>query len=163
PALAAYALGLPAFVAIKVLQPGFFAREDTRTPMRYGAISMVVNVVAAFALFYLFGAVGIAAATSLAAWVNTAMLANTLARPANPPARRGDLVAEAPLKRRLPLLALASVLMGVGLFFAAIFLRPWLHDPNIIVEVVGLAILVGIGMLLFTVFCQVTGAVDLRR
>ena len=46
PALAAYAVGLPAFVAIKVLQPGFFAREDTRTPMWYGVVSMVVNVVA---------------------------------------------------------------------------------------------------------------------
>ena len=50
PALAAYAVGLPAFVAIKVLQPAFFAREDTSAPMWYGGISMVVNVVAAFVL-----------------------------------------------------------------------------------------------------------------
>ena len=49
PALAAYAAGLPAFVAIKVLQPGYFAREDTSTPMWYGGISMVVNVAGAFA------------------------------------------------------------------------------------------------------------------
>ncbi|MEO8667861.1 MAG: murein biosynthesis integral membrane protein MurJ [Bauldia sp.] len=156
PALAAYALGLPAFVAIKVLQPAFFAREDTRTPMRYGAVSMVVNVVAAFGLFFLFGHVGIAAATSLAAWVNTVMLASALVR-------RGDLVADAPLRRRLPLLALASVLMGVGLFFAAIFLRPWIGDPDLIVEVVGLCILVAIGLVLFVAFCQITGAVDFRR
>jgi putative peptidoglycan lipid II flippase len=156
PALAAYAFGLPAFVAIKVLQPAFFAREDTKTPMRYGAVSMVVNVVAAFALFFLFGHVGIAAATSIAAWVNTWMLAGALIR-------RGDLVADAPLKRRLPLLALASVLMGVGLFFAAIFLRPWTGDHNIVVAVVGLGILVGFGFLLFVIVCQVTGAVDFRR
>ena len=75
PALAAYAAGLPAFVAIKVFQPGYFAREDTATPMWYGGISMVVNVVAAFVLFYFFAQVGIAAATSLAAWVNTGLLA----------------------------------------------------------------------------------------
>ena len=90
PALAAYAAGLPAFVAIKVLQPGFFAREDTRTPMWYGGISMVVNVVGAFALFHFFGHVGIAAATSLVAWVNTALLAVTLHR-------RGHLAADAAL------------------------------------------------------------------
>src|SRR5262245_47541218 len=67
PALAAYAAGLPAFVAIKVLQPAYFAREDTRTPMWYGGISMLVNVGGALLLFYVFGHVGIAAATSLSA------------------------------------------------------------------------------------------------
>jgi putative peptidoglycan lipid II flippase len=156
PALAAYAAGLPAFVAIKVLQPGYFAREDTRTPMIYGGISMVVNVVAAFGLFFLFGHVGIAAATSLAAWVNTIMLARTLAA-------RGDLVADAALKRRLPLLALASILMGVGLFFASIFLSPWLTDPRLVVQVAVVATLVAIGLVLFALFCQLTGAVDIRR
>lgn len=156
PALAAYAAGLPAFVAIKVLQPGFFAREDTRTPMIYGGISMVVNVVAAFGLFLLFGHVGIAAATSIAAWVNTGLLAVSLAR-------RGELVADAELKRRLPLLALASLLMGVGLFFAAIFLSPWIKDPRLVVEVAVIVALVAFGGALFALFCQLTGAIDLRR
>ena len=92
PALAAYAVGLPAFVAIKVLQPGFFAREDTRKPMIYGGVSMLVNVAAAFALFYFFGHVGIAAATSIAAWVNALLLLRTLVR-------RRHLVADAALRR----------------------------------------------------------------
>ena len=43
-ALAAFAVGLPAFVAIKVFSPGFFAREDTRTPMIYAGISVIVNI-----------------------------------------------------------------------------------------------------------------------
>ena len=102
PALAAYAAGLPAFVAIKVLQPGFFAREDTRTPMRYGFVSMVVNVVAAFVLFYLFGHVGIAAATSIAAWVNTAAPVHD-AEAARPSRHRPDAPAPAAApRRRLP-------------------------------------------------------------
>src|SRR5207248_887993 len=112
PALAAYAAGLPAFVAIKVLQPAYFAREDTRTPMWYGGISMVVNVAGAFLFFYFFGHVGIAAATSLSAWVNTALLAATLHR-------RGHIRSDAVLARRLPLLCLASLLMGGGLYFSA--------------------------------------------
>jgi putative peptidoglycan lipid II flippase len=155
PALAAYALGLPAFVAIKVLQPGYFAREDTRLPMIYGGVSMVVNVVAAFALFYAFGHVGIAAATSIAAWVNTVLLARTLYR-------RGHLVADASLRKRLPLLLIASILMGVGLYGSSLALGAWVEDPSVFVQASALAILIAIGAVLFAVFCQVTGAVDVR-
>ena len=101
PALAAYAVGLPAFVAIKVLQPAFFAREDTRTPMWTGGVSMVVNVVAAFVLFYLFGHVGIAAATSLAAWVNTAPARRDAPPPRPPQRRRRAAAAPAAARARL--------------------------------------------------------------
>jgi putative peptidoglycan lipid II flippase len=67
------------------------------------------------------------------------------------------------MKRRLPLLALASILMGVGLFFASIFLSPWLTDPRLVVQVVVIGALVAIGVVLFVIFCQLTGAVDFRR
>nr|HMN88145.1 lipid II flippase MurJ [Bauldia sp.] len=156
PALAAYALGLPAFVAIKVLQPGFFAREDTRTPMWYGAISMVVNVVAALGLFVPFGHVGIAAATSIAAWVNTGLLFATLYR-------RDHLVVDATLKRRLVLLLVASLLMGAGLWGADWLLQPMTAARDVMVQAAGLAILVAVGLLLFALFCQITGAFDFRR
>ncbi len=49
--LAALALGLPAFVIIKVLHPSFFAREDTKTPMMFAALAMVANVALSFTLF----------------------------------------------------------------------------------------------------------------
>jgi putative peptidoglycan lipid II flippase len=155
PALAAYAAGLPAFVAIKVLQPVYFAREDTRTPMVYGIVSLVVNALAAFGLFFFFGHVGIAAATSLAAWVTTIMLAVTLRR-------RGQLNPDPDLRRRLPLLALAAVLMGVGLYVAAWALAPFLADSRIVVGAAVIAALVLIGVVLFALFSQVTGAVDFR-
>jgi putative peptidoglycan lipid II flippase len=156
PALAAYAAGLPAFVAIKVLQPAYFAREDTRTPMWYGGISMLVNVAGAFLLFYLFGHVGIAAATSLSAWVNTVLLALTLHR-------RGHLSGDATLNRRLPLLGLASLLMGGGLYVSARVLGSYVVNRHLSVQVGVLAILVALGFLLFTLFSQLTGAMDVRR
>ena len=156
PALAAYAVGLPAFVAIKVFQPGYFAREDTKTPMWYGGVSMAVNVVAAFGLFYLFGHVGIAAATSLAAWVNTGLLVYTLHK-------RGHMPVDAVLRKRLPLLALAAVLMGVGLYVAAWLLAPYLADARLLVRVAIIGALVLIGLVLFLAFCQATGAVDFRE
>ena len=156
PALAAYAAGLPAFVAIKVLQPAYFAREDTRTPMWYGGVSMLVNVAGAFLLFYFFGHVGIATATALSAWVNTVLLAWTLHR-------RGHLSADAVLKRRLPLLGIASLLMGGGLYLTARVLESYVANPHLSVQVAVLAILVALGFLLFTLFSQLTGAMDLRR
>ncbi len=44
-ALSAFSLGLPAYVLIKVLTPGYYAREDTRTPVRYAMLSVGVNIV----------------------------------------------------------------------------------------------------------------------
>jgi putative peptidoglycan lipid II flippase len=155
PALAAYAVGLPAFVAIKVFQPAYFAREDTRTPMWYGGISMIVNVVGAFGLYFLFGHVGIAAATSLASWVNIGLLVYTLIR-------RDQMRPDAALQRRLPLLALASLLMGVGLYASAMLLSPYIADGRLVTRVGVIAALVAIGLLLFALFCQLTGAVDFR-
>ena len=70
PAVLAFASGLPAFALTKVFQPGFYAREDTKTPMRFALISVAVNVVGSLILSRFFGHVGIAMATSLAAWVN---------------------------------------------------------------------------------------------
>ncbi|MEM7506670.1 MAG: murein biosynthesis integral membrane protein MurJ [Pseudomonadota bacterium] len=73
-ALWIYALGLPAFVLQKVLQPAFFAREDTKTPLRYAIWSMLINVAAALALMPLVGWLGAAIGTTLAGWAMLAML-----------------------------------------------------------------------------------------
>lgn len=72
--LLAYASGLLNFMLIKVLAPGYYSRQDTRTPVKYGIIAMVTNMVfnAIFAYFY--GYVGLAIATALSAFVNMALL-----------------------------------------------------------------------------------------
>jgi len=79
-ALVAFAVGLPAFVLIRVLQPGFFARQDTRTPTVFAAISAAINIGLSLALFPTFQHVGIAAATSASAWANAVLLAAFLGR-----------------------------------------------------------------------------------
>lgn len=67
--------GVPAFVLIRILSPGFFARGDTRTPMTFALVSVAVNAVLAFALFYGgMGVSGVAAAVSGAAWTNALLL-----------------------------------------------------------------------------------------
>ena len=73
-ALVAYSLGLLPIVMVKVLAPGFYARKNTKTPVRIGIIAVVVNIVMCLILFYPLKHVGLAAATSIAALVNALML-----------------------------------------------------------------------------------------
>jgi putative peptidoglycan lipid II flippase len=76
----AYALGLLAFMLIKVLAPGFYAQKDTKTPVKIGIIAMVsnmaLNVAFVFPLmhFYNLGHVGLALATSCSAFINAGLL-----------------------------------------------------------------------------------------
>lgn len=108
--LAAYALGLPAFMLIKILAPAFFSRQDTKTPVRVGIQAMVWNMVFNLMLIVPFAHVGLAAATSMSAWFNAGMLALHLRRDGLLPAR----------ERVLPVTfktVLASVCMG-GLLWA---------------------------------------------
>ena len=73
-ALQAYALGVLTFMLIKVLAPGFFARQDLKTPVRIAMISMVVNMVLNLILIWPLQHVGLALATSLASMLNTGLL-----------------------------------------------------------------------------------------
>jgi len=155
-ALAAFSLGLPAFVLIKVFSPGFFAREDTKTPMWFAGAGMVVNVAGSLALFPPFGHVGIAVATSLAGWVNAILLGTTLWR-------RGYFVADRLLVKRLPLALVASIVMGVAIWIAARLVSGWLTDPALAIRAAALGLVVMVGIVVFFTLCHLTGVADLRR
>lgn len=73
-ALMAFALGLVGFIAVKVLAPGFFARQDTRTPTRIGVIALLANIALSVALVYPLAHTGLALAISIAAFVNAGLL-----------------------------------------------------------------------------------------
>ncbi|MGB1110257.1 MAG: murein biosynthesis integral membrane protein MurJ, partial [Gammaproteobacteria bacterium] len=78
--LIAYGLGLPAFVLIKVLAPGFYSRQDTKTPVKVGVIAMVTNMAFNIALVFPLAHVGLALATTLSAYVNAGLLFMLLRR-----------------------------------------------------------------------------------
>ncbi|WP_434054530.1 MAG: murein biosynthesis integral membrane protein MurJ [Roseibium sp.] len=153
-ALMAFSFGLPAFVLNKVFSPGYFAREDTKTPMKFAAVGMAVNVCLSLALFPVFKHVGIALATTIAGWVNTALLIVVLYK-------RGHFVPDFTLLRRLVLVLLASLLMGVAIHFAAIVLEPSLSGSWLIVRAASLGLLVLTGVVTFAVFAQLSGGADL--
>jgi putative peptidoglycan lipid II flippase len=73
-ALQAYALGLLAFMAIKVLSSAYFSRKDTKTPVRYGIIAMVSNMVMNLILILPLAHIGLAIATAFSSWVNAGLL-----------------------------------------------------------------------------------------
>jgi putative peptidoglycan lipid II flippase len=85
-ALAAVSTGLSAFMLIKVIAPGYFARQDMKTPVRVGIIAMVSNMVFNLILviplhmYWKLGHVGLALATSMSAWLNAGLLARGLFR-----------------------------------------------------------------------------------
>jgi len=79
--LMAYMLGLPALISVKILAPGFYARQDTRTPVRIGIIAMICNmfmnialVVPLVLLDYEAPHIGLALATSLSGYINAMLL-----------------------------------------------------------------------------------------
>lgn len=158
--LSIFALGLPAFVLIKVFSPAYFAREDTRTPMRYATISLTVNTLGSIGLFFLFRRMGlmpqlgIAIATTLGGWLNAYLLWSTLKA-------RGNFVADARLKRNLPLIAAASAAMAAVLTGAAYVLAPYLQpERGFVVEASALGLLIGIGFAVFGSIIVATGVLS---
>ncbi len=80
PALVAFAMGLPAFILIKILAPCFYANQDTKTPFKIATVCILVNLFFNLALMGYFRHVGMALATSIAAWVNVLMMFVALKR-----------------------------------------------------------------------------------
>ncbi|NML04224.1 murein biosynthesis integral membrane protein MurJ [Sphingomonas sp. G-3-2-10] len=152
-ALSAFSVGLPAYVLVKVLTPGYYARQDTKTPVRYAMISIVVNIVGNLILIPLIGHVGPPLATALAALVNVVMLYVTLRK-------RGHFEADAQLVRRLPRLALAAILMGVAIFGLDRLLDPYLTG-TLVMRILALGVLVAGGTAIYGIACFVTRAFTL--
>lgn len=140
-ALIAFAIGLPPIILIKVLAPGFYARQDTRTPMRIGIVAMCVNIGVAIVLtapligakffpdvavlqslreWFPFAHVGLAIAITVSALVNMLLLYAGL--------RRQQIYT--PLSgwpRFLVLVFAATGIMGLLLWWGVGDFRKWLE------------------------------------
>jgi putative peptidoglycan lipid II flippase len=145
--LAGLALGLPAYVLTKVLAPGFFAIEDTRTPVRVAVLALAVNAVAALLLSGPLAHLGIALAISLSSWTNAFALALLLWR-------RGILVPDAAFRRRAGGTVAAVAIMAAVL----LAIRAGLGGEG----AATLALLIAAGGGSFLLAAWGTGAVDRR-
>lgn len=126
-ALQAFALGLPALVVVKIAAPGFFARQDTRTPFRYAAISVAVNIVAGLALFWWLKHVGLALALGIAATVNAVLLVRGLLR-------RSDYAPTRALWRTVGAATVASGVMVAALAWFVPANEAWLDADAFALE-----------------------------
>ncbi len=156
-ALAIFAWGLPSFVLIKVFSPAYFAREDTKTPMRYATLSLFVNTAGSIGLFFLFRwlgllpQLGIALASVLGGWLNAMLLWRTLAQ-------RRQFVLDSRARRALPLIVGGSLAMGAVLYLGALALAPWLASGQPLWTKTGaLALLIGAAMLVYGLAMLATG------
>ncbi|MFK7940193.1 MAG: murein biosynthesis integral membrane protein MurJ [Roseovarius sp.] len=124
-AVTIYGLGLPAFVLQKLLQPIFFAREDTKTPFRYALVAMVINAGLAIGLAIYVGWVAAAIATTVAGWAMVGLLALG--------ARQFGEVARFDRRfwSRIWRIVLASGAMGGVLWFVGLSLNPFILMPGI--------------------------------
>lgn len=142
-ALAIYGIGLPAFVLQKVLQPLYFAREDTRSPFRFALWSMVVNAVLALGLAPVIGFSAAALGTTIAGWT----MAWQLWRGTKVYGEAATL--DDRLRHRLPRIVAASLLMGLVLWGAMQALGEALYQPG--TRYLALLALVTVGALAYGV------------
>lgn len=141
PALMAYGLGLPSFVLIKVLAPGFFAQHDTKTPFVIASVCMVLNLVLCLALVGPMAHVGLALATTIAGWVNAIWMGVVLHK-------RGLLLPDAKLKHRAPRIVLACGLMALSLA-GGYAISYTVFSESHGMRIAALALLVALGMAVY--------------
>ncbi|GHG88546.1 murein biosynthesis integral membrane protein MurJ [Pseudodonghicola xiamenensis] len=154
-AVAIYGLGLPAFVLQKILQPLFFAREDTTTPFRYAIVAMVLNAAAAIGLAPVFGWIAPAIATTAAGWAMVILLAIG-------GRRFGDVARfDDRFRARIWRICLAAGVMGAALWAAARLLADALQTGGL--RYLALAGLIGLGIVVYFGTAQVIGGVRLAE
>ncbi len=149
-ALAAYAVGLPAYILAKVFSPGYFARKDTKTPMRYALYALGLNLVLNLILMQYFAHVGLALATAISAWFNVFLLAFGLIK-------RGHYKFDRRVIKRISRYILCSIIMGFAVYYCAINITDMTSSSGM--EVVkGILILVSVGLVSYFVSAFTLGA-----
>jgi putative peptidoglycan lipid II flippase len=152
-ALIAFTVGLPAFLAVKIFAPGFYANHDTKTPFKIAMLCVAVNLFFNLTLIHSFAHVGMAMATTIAGWVNVGLMASILHK-------RGIFVPDATLRQRLSKLTLASTLMAAALMATEGFFTSF-YDQSALMKVVGLSSVIAIGASTYGVSVLLLKAYDL--
>ncbi len=150
--LALFALGLPAYVLVKVFTPAFFARKDTRTPLMIALIVLAVNVALNIALVGPFGLYGLAAALMITAWLNCALLYAVLRK-------RNHFKLDGAVASRVARQLLSALAMGAVLYFGSHVTADFSATSKLGQLIVPL-LLVGVGGIVYFGFGWMIGAIN---
>jgi putative peptidoglycan lipid II flippase len=145
-------LGLPAYVLVKVLTPGFYARQDTATPVKIAALVLVATVLLNYILIPPFGIAGLASAIAITSWLNCLLLYVILHR-------RGHFRIEGWLASRVFRQLLAGACMVAALYGIRTLLGSW-FEGSVGHRLVGVTALVGGGMAVYFPAVWVFGGTD---
>lgn len=151
--LAAFSLGLPAYVLVKILSTTFFARHDTKTPLHAAILAVITNIVFDFILISPYEHVGIALATSIASWVNACWLIYKLQSGRH-------FVIDRRLRDKMPKIVSATIFMGLLLEFTTSYSDVWLHGGQA-VRTLALLGLVSTGILSYFIASMFFRSIDL--
>ena len=138
PALIAYSFGLPAFIMVKVFAPGFYAREDTKTPVKIAIFCVALNIAGNLILMQYFQHVGLAMATTLSAWVNALLMGFVLWK-------REHFMPDSALIFAILKTLIAAITMGALLYL----LLPQLSFADLFSKISSLSLLIGAGFLCY--------------
>lgn len=155
-ALMAFAIGLPAFLVVKIFAPGFYANKDTKTPFKIAIICVVVNLILNLTLIHYIAHVGMALATSIASWVNAFLLGTILYK-------RGIFRPDASLRRRLLRLGFATIVMALLLVGVSLLLDTYGKDHNKLKEALVLAVTITVGGISYLLLAWFGGGVDKQQ
>ena len=162
--LMGYALGLPAYVAVKVLSGAFWARQDTMSPVRVGIKSAAVNIVLAIVLSRFIGVAGIALATGIAGWVQFTLLYRGLRRQET--AMKAAVQFDDRLRFVFPRIVMAAGMMAITVDIIAMVFAGWFGSDSTLKQLIALGTLIGGGAGVYGFVVTVSGALtiaDLKR
>ena len=157
--LSIFALGLPAYILIKVLVTCFFAREDTKTPLYISIISVIINVVLSLLLIGSMREMGIALATAISSWVNALFLFLILYFKKN-------LILDNQLFMRSFKIIISVIIMVIACYFLNNFLFSNNLDLNTFIKILILLIIIGGSKIIYLVMIfmlKVLTIDDLKR
>ncbi|USO01016.1 MAG: murein biosynthesis integral membrane protein MurJ [Alphaproteobacteria bacterium] len=151
-ALRMMAVGLPAYILVKLLTTSFFANEDTRTPLTTGALSIILDIALSLALIGRYEHIGIAVATALASWANTLMLFMILC------SRKQFLISKA---LRLFIARILVISFGFAGFLVLLksIITGW-QDTWIIHQIIALSAFLILGIGFYALLCHKSGTYD---
>lgn len=154
--LMAYAIGLPAYINVKILSSVFWARQDTVTPVKISVAVTILNIIFSLILIQFIGVVGIALSTGLVGWLQVALMVFVLKK-------RNVYVADKDMQWNLAKILYVSVAMGFVLSIASFYL----YDPSTHTYAFGavpsLIILVALGLIVYSLGVLGSGAIKLSE
>ena len=153
-ALKAYAVGLPCYVMVKALMPNFFARGDTKTPVKYSAVVFISNLILNLLLMGPLGHVGIATATSIASFVSLYQYIHGLKK-------RNYWKMSKELKKKMLDIFICTLIMGIIIYLADLYLSSIFITINIATLILKLAIIGIIGLATFLIIAKLKGVIDI--